>query len=42
VNANIMGSGDVTVRGRARCKVKTIGSGSLVCEGGETGADKAA
>jgi hypothetical protein len=27
-----MGSGTVTVRGAARCKVNAIGSGSLVCE----------
>jgi hypothetical protein len=32
----------VTVRGRARCKVKTIGSGSLVCEGASEGVGKAA
>ena len=42
VKANIMGSGDVTVRGRARCKVHTMGSGSLVCEGGSEEVDKAA
>jgi hypothetical protein len=41
VDANIMGAGDVTVRGRARCKVHAVGSGSLVCEGGEP-SDKAA
>lgn len=32
VNARIMGSGDVTVRGGARCKVQSLGSGTLVCE----------
>jgi hypothetical protein len=32
----------VTVKGRARCKVHTIGSGSLVCESGSAEADKAA
>jgi hypothetical protein len=42
VDANIMGSGHVTVRGRARCKVHTVGSGSLVCEGGDETTDKAA
>jgi hypothetical protein len=42
VDANIMGSGHVTVRGRARCKVHSVGSGSLVCESGEEPADKAA
>ncbi len=32
VKARIMGSGDVTVRGGARCKVQSMGSGTLVCE----------
>lgn len=32
VTANIMGSGDVRVNGRARCKVTAMGSGTLVCE----------
>ena len=32
VNAEIMGSGEVTVRGRARCKVSAVGSGRLICE----------
>lgn len=37
VVAKIMGSGQVTVRGSARCKVKSFGSGTLVCEpDGET------
>lgn len=37
VDARIMGSGNVTVRGGARCKVKSVGSGTLICERGETG-----
>ena len=32
VNAHLMGSGMVTVRGAARCKVQSVGSGCLVCE----------
>jgi hypothetical protein len=32
VTANIVGSGTVRVKGRAQCKVTTMGSGSLVCE----------
>jgi hypothetical protein len=32
VNARLMGSGTVTVRGSARCAVKGMGSGRLVCE----------
>ena len=36
VDARIMGSGQVTVRGSARCRVKSFGSGTLVCEPGET------
>jgi hypothetical protein len=35
VNARIVGSGEVTVRGRARCKVSAAGSGKLVCEAAE-------
>lgn len=35
VNASVVGSGEVTVRGRARCKVNTVGSGRLVCEPAE-------
>jgi hypothetical protein len=27
-----MGSGEVRVKGRAQCKVTTMGSGKLVCE----------
>lgn len=34
VKAKIMGSGSVTVRGRARCTVESMGSGKLVCEPG--------
>ncbi len=32
VKANIMGSGTVRVKGRATCKVSSMGSGKLVCE----------
>lgn len=32
VTANIMGSGDIRVKGRAKCKVAAMGSGTLVCE----------
>ena len=32
VRANIMGSGEVRVIGRATCKVSSMGSGRLVCE----------
>ena len=32
VNADIMGSGNVTVRGSARCRVQSMGAGYLVCE----------
>jgi len=35
VDAKIMGSGQVTVRGSARCRVKSFGSGTLVCEPGD-------
>lgn len=34
VEADIMGSGTVTVKGRSRCKVSTMGSGKLICEAG--------
>jgi hypothetical protein len=34
VSATIMGSGMVNVRGRATCKVSSMGSGKLVCESG--------
>jgi hypothetical protein len=36
VSANIMGSGNVTVRGSARCTVESFGSGTLTCERGTT------
>ncbi len=32
VEASIVGSGNITVKGRARCKLKAMGSGKLVCE----------
>lgn len=32
VDATILGSGMVKVKGRARCKVSAIGSGELICE----------
>ncbi|MEI6640683.1 MAG: head GIN domain-containing protein [Novosphingobium sp.] len=32
VTANIVGSGTVRVKGRAQCKVTSMGSGTLVCE----------
>lgn len=35
VTANIIGSGEVKVRGRATCTVKSTGSGRLVCEAGD-------
>lgn len=37
VDAEIMGSGEVRVKGRARCKVSAMGSGKLVCEPGDAG-----
>ena len=40
VVATILGSGTVTVKGRARCKVSAIGSGQLICENGVTKTDK--
>lgn len=43
VDATIMGSGTVTVKGRARCTVSAMGSGKLICENGTTArADDAA
>ena len=36
VHANILGSGDVTVYGRASCKISAMGSGKLHCRNGET------
>ncbi len=43
VDATILGSGTVTVKGRARCTVSAIGSGKLVCENGvrKSDSDKA-
>lgn len=38
VEATILGSGEVVVRGRARCKLNSVGSGRLVCEAGTTAA----
>lgn len=35
VSANIVGSGEVRVRGRATCTVKAAGTGRLVCETGD-------
>lgn len=34
VDASIMGSGEVRVKGRARCKLTAMGSGRLICESG--------
>lgn len=34
VRAKIVGSGSITVKGRATCEVTSIGSGKLVCESG--------
>ena len=36
VAATIVGSGSVTVKGRARCTVSALGSGQLICESGVT------
>ena len=36
VRANVLGSGDVTVYGRADCKISAMGSGKLHCRDGET------
>lgn len=41
VSADIMGSGEVTVIGRAKCKVQSMGSGRLVCESGDAPAEAA-
>lgn len=40
VSADILGSGTVTVKGRARCTVSAMGSGKLVCETPAQSADK--
>ena len=42
VDASIMGSGNVTVKGGARCTVKALGSGKLTCERDETASLNAA
>ncbi len=39
VEATILGSGEVVVRGRARCKLNSVGSGRLVCENGTSSGD---
>lgn len=39
VNASILGSGDVTVHGKARCTVDAVGSGTLTCDGGTKGGE---
>ncbi|MXO70536.1 head GIN domain-containing protein [Alteraurantiacibacter buctensis] len=39
VSARLMGSGTVTVRGSARCEVKGMGTGRLVCERREDSGD---
>lgn len=39
VEATIVGSGEVRVIGRARCKISAVGSGRLVCENGTTSSD---
>lgn len=41
VDANIVGSGEVRVKGRAVCTVSSMGSGRLVCEAGVKEKDKA-
>ena len=42
VRANVAGSGDVTVYGRADCKISAMGSGKLRCIGSDTAWDDAA
>lgn len=42
VDATILGSGEVRVIGRARCKISAVGSGHLVCENGTTSGEDAA
>lgn len=42
VNANVAGSGTVTVYGRADCKIAALGSGKLRCVGGDTAWDDGA
>lgn len=41
VKASILGSGSVTVRGRAKCTVEAMGSGKLTCEAAPAAAAKA-
>ncbi len=41
VKATVMGSGDVTVTGTAKCTIKSMGSGTLHCTPGSTGAQAA-
>ena len=40
VDVRIMGSGNVTVRGSARCTLKSFGSGAVNCERGTTATDR--
>jgi len=40
VDARIMGSGNVTVRGSAKCSLKSFGSGTLNCEPADDGPEK--
>ena len=40
VRANVAGSGDVTVYGRADCKISAMGSGKLRCVGGDSAWDE--
>lgn len=42
VRAHVAGSGEVTVYGRADCKITALGSGKLRCVGGESAWDDAA
>lgn len=39
VEATILGSGEITVIGRAKCKLNSVGSGRLVCENAAQAAD---
>ena len=40
VDATILGSGTVKVKGRARCTISAMGSGKLICENGVTNTDQ--
>lgn len=42
VNANVAGSGDVTVYGRATCKISAMGSGKLRCRNADSDWEEAA